>query len=203
MPTTTGVGKAPRSRLGALSLLSAFTLSAAAMFTVAGCTSSTGAQSQQAAAAAITADDSSLTPTATAPDSPLAVDLTSAPASQPAATSAAPTTAAPKQAAAPVTHAPVRTTAAAPAPAPIRTTAPAKPSLCGAPQNPFGYNFCGRGGYIYSPAGSVCDYFSCINNFGNGAGYMVECNDGMYSMSGGKRGACSYHGGEQRAVYSG
>lgn len=29
---------------------------------------------------------------------------------------------------------------------------------------------------------------------------MVECNDGMYSMSGGKQGSCSYHGGDRRAV---
>jgi hypothetical protein len=32
---------------------------------------------------------------------------------------------------------------------------------------------------------------------------MVECNDGTYSMSGGIRGACSYHSGEERPVYSG
>jgi hypothetical protein len=30
----------------------------------------------------------------------------------------------------------------------------------------------------------VCSYFSCIANFDNGTGYMTQCNDGMYSMSG-------------------
>jgi hypothetical protein len=49
--------------------------------------------------------------------------------------------------------------------------------------------------------GDVCEYFSCIDNFDNGNGYMVECRDGMYSMSGGIRGACSYHHGEETAVY--
>lgn len=76
-------------------------------------------------------------------------------------------------------------------------------STCGAPANPWGYNFCSRGSLIYSPAVDVCSYFSCINNFENGSGYMTECTDGMYSMSGGNRGACSYHGGEAQPVYSG
>lgn len=55
---------------------------------------------------------------------------------------------------------------------------------------------------IYSPAADTCSYFNCIDNFGNGTGYMEECNDGTYSMSGGHRGACSHHGGEQRPVYA-
>lgn len=81
--------------------------------------------------------------------------------------------------------------------------APAKPSTCGAPGNPYGYNFCGTGGYVTSPPSAICSYFNCIANFFNGRGYMVECNDGTYSMSGGIRGACSYHGGEDRPVYGG
>lgn len=113
------------------------------------------------------------TPDVSAFDSPSAVDVTTAPA-----TSAA-------------------------APAPVHTTAAAKPSLCGAPQNPFGYNFCGRGGHVSSPDGTVCSYFDCIANFYNGRGYMVECSDGTYSMSGGISGACSHHGGVSRPVYSG
>jgi len=67
--------------------------------------------------------------------------------------------------------------------------------LCGAPANPYGYNFCGRGGLIYNPSSDVCVYFDCIPNFDNGTGYMVECHDAMYSMSGGRQGACSYHDG--------
>ena len=47
-------------------------------------------------------------------------------------------------------------------------------------------------------------YFTkCIDNFWNGRGYMVECNDSTYSMSGGINDACSYHDGVQRPVYSG
>ena len=99
----------------------------------------------------------------------------------------------------------VHTTAPAPKP-PVRTTQaapPPKPSTCGAPSNPYGYNFCGKGGYITSPQSEVCSYFNCIANFFNGHGYMVECKDATYSMSGGISGACSHHGGEDRPVYSG
>lgn len=127
-------------------------------------------------------------------------------------TTAAPTTVAPTTAPAPT--APPTTQAPPPPPptaapqtqAPV-TAAPATPpptaNLCGAPQNPMGYNYCGRGSLIVSPDPHTCSYFSCIQNFYNGSGYMEECNDGMVSMSGGRRGACSYHGGEQRPVYSG
>jgi hypothetical protein len=75
--------------------------------------------------------------------------------------------------------------------------------LCGAPANPYGYNLCGRGGHITNPAPDVCAYFDCIPNFDNGTGYMVECHDAMYSMSGGRQGACSYHRGVWRPVYGG
>jgi len=131
---------------------------------------------------------------------PVASATSSAPAAVPSTPAATPRPAAPK---------PVATKRVAPAPTPTPTpVAKPKPkpvvrSTCGAPSNPWGYNFCGRGSYIYTPAGAVCDYFACIGNFGNGVGYMVECNDGMYSMSGGRSGACSHHSGEERPVYSG
>jgi hypothetical protein len=93
---------------------------------------------------------------------------------------------------------PAPTTRAAP------TTKAAPPvALCGAPSNPYGYNFCGRGSDITSPAAGTCSYFDCINNFSNGVGYMIECKDGTYSMSGGRSGACSDHKGELQEVYSG
>lgn len=76
-------------------------------------------------------------------------------------------------------------------------------STCGAPSNPHGYNFCRVGTYVYSPATDVCQYFSCIANFDNGRGYMVECRDQTYSMSGGIEDACSDHDGVEQAVYSG
>lgn len=106
-----------------------------------------------------------------------------------------------------------------PTPTPTHSTKPthtAKPThsptpkptvgpLCGAPANPYGFNFCGRGEAIYASAlpGSVCSYFDCIPNFDNGVGYMVECKDTTYSMSGGRSGACSHHSGEWREVYRG
>jgi hypothetical protein len=90
------------------------------------------------------------------------------------------------------------------APVPIRlkpaaTTTAAAKSLCGAPANPLGYNFCG-GTPVAAPDPSVCSYFACIASFWNGRGYMAECNDGSFSMSGGIQGACSRHGGERRPV---
>jgi hypothetical protein len=98
----------------------------------------------------------------------------------------------------------VRTTVprTAPPTAPA-TTAPTVAGLCGAPANPFGYNFCGRGTFITSPNPSTCSYFNCIANFGNGIGYMEECADATYSMSGGRQGSCSHHGGDKQPVFSG
>jgi hypothetical protein len=120
------------------------------------------------------------------------------------------TTTTPRTRVTPRPVAPTRATPRAPAPAPkpVVKPKPAAPkpvarSTCGAPANPWGYNFCGRGSHIFSPAADVCAYFNCIASFDNGTGYMVQCNDGMYSMSGSRRGACSYHSGEGRAVYGG
>lgn len=90
------------------------------------------------------------------------------------------------------------TTASAPTPTPVTTT-----GTCGAPSNPYGYNFCSSGSLIYNPASGVCSYFDCIASFWNGSGYMAECSDGTFSMSGGNSGACSTHGGVWRPVYSG
>lgn len=41
-----------------------------------------------------------------------------------------------------------------------------------------------------------CSTHTCIGNFDNGNGYVVQCADGTWSHSGGESGACSYHGGE-------
>lgn len=81
-------------------------------------------------------------------------------------------------------------------PAPTPTPAPAT----GVNGNPWGYNF-NPGNVIYSPPGAFCSYFSCITSFWNGNGYVEECNDGMYSKSGGIRGSCSRHGGDMRPLY--
>ncbi len=74
--------------------------------------------------------------------------------------------------------------------------------LCGASQNPWGYNFCGRGAVISSPPGNFCSYFNCIANFANGRGHVTECRDGTFSKSGGISGSCSGHGGNGRTLYA-
>ena len=76
---------------------------------------------------------------------------------------------------------------------------------CGAPANPWRYNFCDSnfGKYIHSPPSNFCVYFSCIASFWQFPnGYVTECVDGRYSHSGGISGACSSHGGEWRALWS-
>jgi hypothetical protein len=109
---------------------------------------------------------------------------------------------------------PSRSTSPAPSPSPspvkttlkphtVKPTPPVAVPLCGAPSNPYHLNLCGRGSLVYNPPADVCSYFDCIANFPNGKGYMVECRDGTYSMSGGRQGACSYHDGEGTAVTQG
>jgi len=97
-----------------------------------------------------------------------------------------------------------------PTPAPVvvvptptpRPAPPPTPTPCpGVNCNPWGYNF-SLGNLITSPPDAFCQYFNCIDNFDNGNGYVVECNDGMYSLSGGISGACSYHSGVWRPLYS-
>jgi hypothetical protein len=47
-----------------------------------------------------------------------------------------------------------------------------------------------------NPPADFCATHQCIENFDNGRGTAVQCNDGEWSMSGGIQGACSDHGGE-------
>ena len=75
------------------------------------------------------------------------------------------------------------------------------PPATGVNGNPWGYDF-NAGNVIYAPDPNFCAYFNCIKNFPNGRGYVVECNDTMYSKSGGIQGACSYHNGVMRPLYS-
>lgn len=99
--------------------------------------------------------------------------------------------------------------ATSPTPHPTATLQPAipthipapTPTPCVSPCNPFGYNFI-SGNRIYNPASDFCSYFTCINNFSNGRGYVVECHDGEYSKSGGIQQVCSSHGGQWRILYS-
>ncbi len=130
---------------------------------------------------------------------PTAVPLVATPRPPPVApTAAAPHTAPPTPAVTTQAAAPRQQATPSAAARPAATPAPAK--LCGAPANPYGYNYCGRGSNIYSPQADICSYFTCIAAFSDGTGYMEECQDSTVSMSGGRRGACSHHGGELVAV---
>lgn len=79
-------------------------------------------------------------------------------------------------------------------------TATPVPDLCGAPANPYGYNFCPGGSVISNPQSDICDYVACIGNFWNGNGYVIQCKDGTFGKSGGISGSCSGHGGNLRAL---
>jgi hypothetical protein len=81
-----------------------------------------------------------------------------------------------------------------------KTVGPAPGGGCGAPANPFGYTFCG-GSTITRPVRNVCSYFHCTSSFWDGQGYMVLCQDGTVSLSGGRRWACSAHHGARRPVF--
>lgn len=93
---------------------------------------------------------------------------------------------------------PVKASVAPPPPPPPPA---ATPNLCGAPSNPWHYNFCG-GAVISSPPGTFCNYFSCISSFWNGSGYVVQCADNSYSKSGGTSGVCSRHGGYRQTLWA-
>jgi hypothetical protein len=54
---------------------------------------------------------------------------------------------------------------------------------------------------VTTSTGDFCATHTCIPNFPNGTGYIVQCSDGEWSHSGGRPGACSYHGGETGTTY--
>lgn len=84
----------------------------------------------------------------------------------------------------PTTH-PTAPTAPQPAPsARAQTQPPPSPPPAANPPSPS------------NPAG-FCATHTCIPNFPNGHGSIVQCADGEYSHSGGRPGACSRHGGEK------
>jgi hypothetical protein len=134
-----------------------------------------------------------------AAESPMGGQAVGAPAPQPSPTTpvaepsptpaAKPSATTPKLKTSPSTH----------KPSPTPTKKPTV-NLCGAPKNPWNYNFCG-GSTITNPPSDFCSYFECINNFWNGKGYVIQCNDGMFSKSGGRSGSCSYHSGNRRPLY--
>ncbi|QLQ39489.1 hypothetical protein [Micromonospora robiginosa] len=78
---------------------------------------------------------------------------------------------------------------------------PAAERRCGAPPNPFGYDFCG-GNRIRKPAAGICDWFECVPGFWSGRGWLVQCRDGAVSRTGGQRDVCAGHRGLRRSVWS-
>jgi len=145
-------------------------------------------------------------PSDTPTDEPTQVTLkatsvpTIVPTRAPVATQAPLATPIPTQPPAPT---PVPTRAPVPTKAPAPTPVPTQPPATGLNGNPYGYNLTAPGNLIYSPPSDICNYFDCIASFWNNTnGYVDECVDGMYSHSGGVRGACSRHGGEAQPLYS-
>lgn len=54
----------------------------------------------------------------------------------------------------------------------------------------------GPGSTSHAGDDQFCSTHTCIPNFPNGNGSVVQCSDGEWSHSGGLSGACSDHGGE-------
>jgi cytoskeletal protein RodZ len=95
-----------------------------------------------------------------------------------------------------------------PAPQPQPTQAPAPqptqaPAATGVNGNPWGYDFNSSGTLLTAPNPAFCQYFRCVTTFWTKTnGYVVQCNNGSFSHSGGVSGACSRDGGEGQALYS-
>jgi hypothetical protein len=60
----------------------------------------------------------------------------------------------------------------------------------------------GPGSPSHAEDAQFCSTHTCIPNFPDGSGIVVECNDGQWSHSGGLSGACSHHGGESASSAS-
>lgn len=93
-----------------------------------------------------------------------------------------------------------------PIPTVVPTHAPTQPpahqpvTSQGSSSSSLHYTFAG-GSLIYQPPADFCSAYPCIASFWDGRGYVMECHDGTFSLSGGIRGSCSYHGGDWRALY--
>jgi hypothetical protein len=72
--------------------------------------------------------------------------------------------------------------------------------------NPYGYDFNPtNGNEIYDEIpGDFCHYFKCTSDFWSNrplGGYVVECQDGYFSHTGGTKYACQNDGGVKRILY--
>lgn len=78
---------------------------------------------------------------------------------------------------------------------------PTAPERCGAPENPYGYTYCG-GALVHEPAPDVCRWFVCVPGFWAGKGYLTVCADGRIGMVGGPTGRCPERAGRKDPVYA-
>lgn len=79
----------------------------------------------------------------------------------------------------------------------------AQDPYCGAPENPWGFTFCG-GDFIYDPPSDFCKYLRPCTGTGiglSGNGFVARCNDGTWTLSGGRPGRCSGHNGGGTPLY--
>ena len=87
----------------------------------------------------------------------------------------------------------------------LSSGANAQTATCGMPANPYGYTLCTNAGTqtVSSPPTAFCSLsgVTCIGDFATASGYLVQCTDGTFSLSGGVQGACSSHGGVGLVVY--
>lgn len=117
--------------------------------------------------------------------------------SQPTATHVAATaTANPHPTVAPVATQPVSH--------PPTATTPPAPKYPAINSNPWDYTFTNTGHLLYQPVGSFCSsgYFTCVSTFWKDTkGFVIQCNNGRYSHSGGVQGECSRDGGPGNPVY--
>ena len=185
------VRRPSRSRLIVLGILLPFCILTCCIAT--GVSALSGSQHTQTS----TSQQTTPTDTPTQDTSLLAITPTDTPADYPTDTPIPTDT--PQPTATPTPKPAIQPTAT-PRPQPTPT-----PHHTGVNGNPWGYDF-NPGGYITYPPSGFCNYFNCIATFyasdDPGDGYVVECQDGTYSQSGGESGACSSHGGVMRPLYS-
>jgi len=86
-----------------------------------------------------------------------------------------------------------------PATVTLTVAIPIPPAVNG---NPWGYNW-GCCMSIKDPPSDFCSFFACVLTFHNGTGFVVQCEDGLFSLTGGTgRLTCISHKGYKRTLYA-
>jgi len=97
-------------------------------------------------------------------------------------------------------------TAIPPTVTPVPTNTPTVPKLAVTPtpaSDVANFSFDPTGGsFITNPPADFCTYYSCASTFSSGTGYVIECVDLKYLLTGGTVGSCADHGGDYRILYS-